>query len=144
MSVSIRLPFASARGRKSSAVRSASRLRSNTGNDDGSNDSLLRAMSMRSRMSVFKRAICAFVLRVHCVSPESRSVRSLLAEMMASGVFSSCEASVTNRCWRWRLRANGRAILFDSGISRKNTMIAHDSDTAMHTCVTTTRVCRRR
>ena len=101
-------------------------------------------MSMRSRISVLRRAIWAFVLRVHWVSPESLSVRSLLAEMMASGVLSSCEASVTNRCWRSRLRANGRTASFDSGISRTSAISALDSDTAMHTCVTTSRVCRRR
>lgn len=66
-------------------------------------------------MSSVMRPACFLVLLVHCVSPSSSSISSTFAVMMATGVLSSWDASVTKRLCRSRLRIYGRMIRFESG-----------------------------
>ena len=98
------LPDASASGRKSSTSRRTMLARSTSSRSARSMGSSVRASSMSSPVSLLSRAVCARVLLVQELSPSVASMRSVLAEMIAMGVLSSCEASVTNRFCRSRLR----------------------------------------
>ena len=79
-------------------------------------------------MSRSRRETWAWVLSSHRFSPSVAWSRPVLAPMMATGVFSSWEASVTNCRWRSRFSTKGRITRPDSTTSSTKTMTTQASE----------------